>query len=336
MILRLKANPLIKLAPKKYLGVILSNSGLRFSRHFDYVNEKASRAIISANMYIRQAVKGHLPINHYLKVFDTQIRPIIEYASEIWCPGTPVKDLERVHLKFLKSILGVSQSTPTAAILGETGRFPLHMRQQDNLLYKIHNELLQLARQGHDTWAGRVENVIRKYTTDLPSHNAMPLDNKAIDALGNKLRELRYNQFICNWKMDLHQQDELPKLDTYKIIKSDNRIKPYILFVRNKRYQRALTQLWVSSHKLNIEISRHSRPYIPRHQKFCLYCDTGEIDDEIHFLLNALFIRLVNFPCSKKLSIISRSNPNRIIGTCLWRKFCHYLVWKQLHVRKPR
>ena len=153
----------------------------------------------------------------------------------------------------------------------------------------MHNELLQLARQGHDTWAGRVENVIRKYTTDLPSHNAMPSDNKAIDALGNKLQELRYDQFICNWKMDLHQRDKLPKLDTYKIIKSDYRIEPHILYVRNKQYQRALTRLRVSSHKLNIEVGRHSRPYIPRHQRFCLYCDTGEIDDEIHFLLKCPF-----------------------------------------------
>ena len=56
----------------------------------------------------------------------------------------------------------------------------------------------------------------------------MPLDNKAIDALGNKLRELRYDQFICNWKMDLHQRDKLPKLDTYKIIKNDYRIEPHI------------------------------------------------------------------------------------------------------------
>ena len=96
----------------------------------------------------------------------------------------------------------------------------------------------------------------------------MPLDNKAIDALGSKLRELRYNQFICNWKMDLHQRDKLPKLDTYKIIKSDYRIEPHIL---------------------NIEVGRHSRPYIPRHQRFSLYCDTGQIDDEIHFLLKCHF-----------------------------------------------
>ena len=35
----------------KYLGVILSYTGLRFSQHFDHVKEKASRAMISANIY---------------------------------------------------------------------------------------------------------------------------------------------------------------------------------------------------------------------------------------------------------------------------------------------
>ena len=117
----------------------------------------------------------------------------------------------------------------------------------------------------------------------------MPLDNKVIGALGNILRELRFNQFICNWKMDSHQRDKLPKLDTYKMIKIDYRFEPHILCVRNKRYQRALTRLRVSSHKLNTEVGRHSRPYIHRHQRLCLYCDTGEIDDEIHFLLKCAF-----------------------------------------------
>ena len=36
----------------EYLGVIVSNSGLWFSQHFDYVKEKASQAITSANIYI--------------------------------------------------------------------------------------------------------------------------------------------------------------------------------------------------------------------------------------------------------------------------------------------
>ena len=62
----------------------------------------------------------------------------------------------------------------------------------------------------------------------------MPSKNKDIIASGNKMRELRYNHFICNWKTDLHQKNKLPKLDIDIFIKSE----PRILYSRNKRYQR--------------------------------------------------------------------------------------------------
>ena len=45
---------------------------------------------------LRQAVKGRLPVNLYLKIFDTQIRPIFEYASEIWCQDISIGELEQV------------------------------------------------------------------------------------------------------------------------------------------------------------------------------------------------------------------------------------------------
>ena len=118
----------------KYLGLIISGSQNRFKKHFSYMKDKANRAIITTNIYIRHATRGELPIHLYLKVFDQQIRPILEYASEIWCQPQPIQELERTQLKFLKKSIGVSQSTPTPAVLGETGRFPLHMRQEDSLL----------------------------------------------------------------------------------------------------------------------------------------------------------------------------------------------------------
>ena len=74
-----------------YLGIIISNGSKRFSQHFSYLKEKVSQAIIAASIYIRQAVKGQLPVNLYLKVFDTQIRPILEYVSEIWCQDIPIE-----------------------------------------------------------------------------------------------------------------------------------------------------------------------------------------------------------------------------------------------------
>ena len=40
-------------------------------------------------------------------MFDTYILPILEYNSEIWANNTPVKELEKIQLKYLKYILAV-------------------------------------------------------------------------------------------------------------------------------------------------------------------------------------------------------------------------------------
>ena len=173
----------------------------------------------------------------------------------------------------------MKQSTPTAAVYGETGRFPIHMRFQDrmtklwarikklspdDLIHKIYDESLRLSQEGHDTWADRVNNIISRYTDDSS------FQSNDIDKRVNHLRERRYTQFIRDWTQDFHVNNKWPKLDTYKLIKNDYRIEPHILSVRDKNHQRALTRLRVSSHKLNIEDGRHARPYVPRQQRLCL------------------------------------------------------------------
>jgi len=108
-------------------------------------------------------------------------------------------------------------------------------------------------------------------------------------AMTHGQREKRYLSYQDDWKLMLHNDIKFPKLCTYKLIKRDYRIEPHILYVTNKRHQRALTRLRVSSHKLQIEIGRHSRPPTPRTERVCKFCNIGVLDDEIHFLLNCSF-----------------------------------------------
>ena len=148
----------------KYLGVIFSNQPGCFKEHIQYMADKSLRAIITLDIYVRSAVGNELPMRLYFKIFDQQIRPILEYPSEIWCQQDPIEELEGVQLKFLKSTLGVSPCSSKGAIYGETGRFPLHRRQQDqvlkswlriqnmpsnNVIHRIYRELLILSQQGH-------------------------------------------------------------------------------------------------------------------------------------------------------------------------------------------
>jgi hypothetical protein len=46
------------------------------------------------------------------------------YGSEVWGVGKN-ENIEKVHLQFLKRILGVRVTTPNCLVYGELGRYPL-------------------------------------------------------------------------------------------------------------------------------------------------------------------------------------------------------------------
>ena len=105
----------------KYVGFNVSSNKKRFKTYFDYVKEKSNRTITITNIYIRQAVRGEVPLHLYLKVFDWQLRPILEYGSAIWYQPLPKEVLETVQLRYLKKIIGIFQSTPTLLCLVKRG-----------------------------------------------------------------------------------------------------------------------------------------------------------------------------------------------------------------------
>ena len=111
----------------KYLGVVYSTKSANnvLKETFSHL---AGKAIFSLRKQSCPVV-GKLSPTIAFKAFDCQILPILEYGSDIWYTGDDVNDLEKIHLKFIKSTLGVRKQTPTPAIYGDMGRFPLIIRQ---------------------------------------------------------------------------------------------------------------------------------------------------------------------------------------------------------------
>ena len=59
-----------------------------------------------------------------------------------------------------------------------------------------------------------------------------------------------------------------------------------------------LSKLRISAHKLAIEGGRYLN--IPKHERICTACNSGEVEDEEHFLLNySLYKPLRLILCSK-------------------------------------
>ena len=92
---------------------------------------QAQKAIISIHNY--QRAFGYLLQGDSFKLFDSMVKPILCYASEIW--GYEYCDIiESVHVGYCKRFLGVNNSVNNCMALGECGRMPLSVTYQTNVI----------------------------------------------------------------------------------------------------------------------------------------------------------------------------------------------------------
>ena len=100
----------------KYLGVYLTNSGSLYST-IKYNCKEANKAL---TVLLRKISYLNLSVGLQLDLFNTMIKPIILYASEIW-------GFNNIKTIFLKSIFHMKSSTPNSMVYGEFGAFPLEI-----------------------------------------------------------------------------------------------------------------------------------------------------------------------------------------------------------------
>ena len=83
--------------------------------------KKAAFALLAISVRL-----NHPSVTVMLRLYDALITPIMSYGCEIW-GFKEDRDLEKVEIKFLKSILHLPDSTPTMAVRGELGQLPIFL-----------------------------------------------------------------------------------------------------------------------------------------------------------------------------------------------------------------
>ena len=81
----------------KHLGVIFSND-CKWTKHIDKLIEKSSKQI---NVHVLRKLKFKLKRNYLENIYLTFIRPILEYASEVWlnCGQFNSNRLEKMQIE---------------------------------------------------------------------------------------------------------------------------------------------------------------------------------------------------------------------------------------------
>ena len=108
--LRINNTQLERVSQFKLLGVWQQNN-LRWNYHIEQTTKKACKRLY----YLRECRKARLPTEIGTTVYCTKIRPLLEYASQVWggLPQYLADDLQSIQNRCL-DIIGISRtSLPT-------------------------------------------------------------------------------------------------------------------------------------------------------------------------------------------------------------------------------
>ncbi|MCG8046600.1 MAG: reverse transcriptase family protein, partial [Candidatus Thiodiazotropha endolucinida] len=310
-----------------YLGVTLSANGKVYQAQKSLA-EQGMKALFSINGLFDSV---NLNVSEKIKIFDAMVSPILSYGSEIWGFHEAL-DVERVHLKFLKQIIGVRSQTSNNAVYGETGRVPLAVIRKTRILkywFKIiknPNSLVfkilqnQIADNSRDSWASKVQQLMNDLGFSYLWNNT-DITNLQLASMIERV----YDQHYQKWYEALRTSS---KLSTYNTIKTQVGIEKYLSVVNNSRHRSELAKFRCSAHKLAIEEGRFRN--VERDQRLCVYCNMSVVENEYHFLLICPFYREIRMKYLPRYyytwpNLIKFRSLLRTQNTLLLRKLANYL-----------
>ena len=273
----------------RYLGLVLGNSG-SFAKSVSDLAIRGNRALFGLKRIICK--NKYLDVKLQLDLFNSLVEPVMSYSCEVW--GLREADqLEKIHLGFLKNILGVRKTTPSAYIYRELGVYPLILKRKirvikywlkilelncNNPVRKIYNSLLlDLNLNGNITnWASLVRDLL--FTNGF----GYIWLNQNVSNTNNFIKEFSF-RIKCSFEQNLNMMiDNLSTNRLYRHLEQNHILKDYLQILdRNKRI--ALTRIRLGSHSFNIERGRWQRPKVDFQDRICHICNC--IDDEFHVLI---------------------------------------------------
>ena len=216
------------------------------------------------------------------KLFDALVRPVLSYSCELWALAggeVAMKQLEKVHLTFLKKLLGVPDQTTTKMVYAECGRMPLKhfwWKQCMKYLHRMHElEDTRLCKvafladyRNHTAWRKGLEKRCQKLDIAPPTPGQEFDIHAAIDA-----STTHYTQWIMQPDPDSRKQL------TYFSFKTEFRFEPYISEAENVHLRRIVASFRTGCHDLHVESGRHRK--VDYEQRVCPSCK-DVVEDEEH------------------------------------------------------
>ena len=289
-----------------YLGIIFHKSG-SFKSAIKNLTYKASKVynLIRSTFSCQKGTA----VRTMLNLFDTLVKPIMLYGSEIWGPHLtdfkqehPVSKLtenqkfefEMLHIKICKHTLGVQKKTSNIASRSELGKYPLTIdimihiiRNFWSLTSKPKTSLAHIIFEAQHkimnknilrtSYLSSVLKIIQFFKIKTPHHN---ISKMAKSQLLKIVKRKIWSWYEQHWLHNLMPKSS--KLRTYSTFKRQYKYEKYLSCITDYQIRQDVTKFRLSNHKLPIEMGRNHN--IPADNRICDLCHQG-IGDECHLLM---------------------------------------------------
>ena len=308
-----------------YLGTVFNYTGT-FALNQEMLIGKGLRAM---NCLLFNTKNYSLTPKVMCQLFDAFVGSILSYSSEVWGFGK-CKSIERIHLKFCKTILKVKSSTCSLGVYGDLGRYPLYIQRyvriikfwcrmvsSDNILVSyFYNNMVEACSKGVKNWASNVKSLLDSYGLSYAWCNPLSLNLNTFQLL---FKERAIDVFKQSWVNDIAQSSSLL---LYKDFKSEMVYERYLDILPYK-IRTVISQLRLAAHQLRIVTGRYSQNRIDRSLRLCTLCNNSHIEDKYHFIticsaysqLREKYIRPYYYrrPSVYKFTLLMRSTNSTIL-----------------------
>ena len=200
-----------------------------------------------------------------------------------------------MHMSFFKYELGVSRKTPNVAVLGDLGRYPIHIycqvkqikywlklvkEREESILGACYSRLLNECENGKENWATSVKQLLQEHGYGMVWLNQGVEDNRHfIVEFEQRLKD----SFIQKWYQEKETNN---KLRYYNMFKTEFKQELYISLNIPRKYITSCARYRMASHKLEVEIGRHHN--VVYSDRLCRLCGRNKnktvVECEYHFL----------------------------------------------------
>ena len=259
-----------------YLGIKFSTSG-NWNEALKDLKTRGLRAYFKMKKLLGNLFTQDIILS--LKLFDSLVKPILLYCSDIWGADerlNEISPIEQVHTKFLKQLLQVNTKATNIGVRAELVRIPIvtfakiqalknwiriTLNKCNTLVFNIYTESFNII----NCWSKNIKNILFKHGLGDIWFKYASLNNNIgntdqLEHIISSVNIITKQRILdCCFQETRASIKDSDKLRTYAKTKNKVELESYLVSCKSTLLRKYISKLRLSNHKLLIETGRYSQ-----------------------------------------------------------------------------